>query len=241
MLQSLDRVFDRFVTRLNGARDERSLTRVATLIAKELGFDKFAYIGFTTPRIVGLSDYPTEWLLHYLNKGYQNIDPAVIRARQSISPVLWSPNKGNRLSKQQQLILNEAGEFGISSGITIPIHAGQNRFAGLTFASAEQGQDFTKFMEQNQSLLQLIGLYFHAHVYAKLQLVEEEALIHLTPREAECLAWAARGKTGCEIAIILGISQHTVGFHTENARLKLKAATLTQAVAEAVQRGWIRV
>jgi LuxR family transcriptional activator of conjugal transfer of Ti plasmids len=38
---------------------------------------------------------------------------------------------------------------------------------------------------------------------------------------------------------ILGITTRTVVFHLENARSKLSASTVTQAVAEAAQRGLI--
>ena len=46
---------------------------------------------------------------------------------------------------------------------------------------------------------------------------------HLTPREAECVAWVAAGKTDAEIARLLKISARTSRFHVENARRKFGA------------------
>jgi LuxR family transcriptional activator of conjugal transfer of Ti plasmids len=89
-------------------------------------------------------------------------------------------------------------------------------------------------------LLQLAGLYYHAHIYAKLQLgLTRLADAPLTQRERQCLSWAARGKKMPETAQILGITTRTVVFHLENARSKLGASTVTQAVAEAAHRGLI--
>jgi len=61
----------------------------------------------------------------------------------------------------------------------------------------------------------------------------------LTPRETECLTWAARGRTSAEIAQLLNRSMETVEFHLSNAMLKLRARTRTHAVAIACLRGLI--
>ena len=53
----------------------------------------------------------------------------------------------------------------------------------------------------------------------------------LSPRQFECLEWAARGKSAWEIGRILGISRRTVAFHLDNARAKLGVRTVYQAVA----------
>jgi DNA-binding CsgD family transcriptional regulator len=57
----------------------------------------------------------------------------------------------------------------------------------------------------------------------------------LSPREAECLRWAAAGKTDNEIGAILTISPRTARFHIENAKRKLGVSTRIQAVAEALR------
>jgi DNA-binding response OmpR family regulator len=57
--------------------------------------------------------------------------------------------------------------------------------------------------------------------------------VDLTEREAETLTWAARGKTSCEIAQILGLTKRTVDFHIDNARLKLNATTRMHAAVKA--------
>jgi DNA-binding CsgD family transcriptional regulator len=55
----------------------------------------------------------------------------------------------------------------------------------------------------------------------------------LTDREAEILAWVARGKTNQEIAALLLVSPHTVRKHLEHTFEKLGVHTRTGAVARA--------
>jgi LuxR family transcriptional regulator, activator of conjugal transfer of Ti plasmids len=76
-----------------------------------------------------------------------------------------------------------------------------------------------------------MAMYFHAHVNRKLisdRIVDGDIL---SPREFECLDWAAQGKSAWEIGRILGISQHTVAAYLGNAKAKLGVRTTVQAVA----------
>ncbi len=58
-------------------------------------------------------------------------------------------------------------------------------------------------------------------------------LAMLNEREIEALTWVARGKTSAEIADLVGLSKRTVDFHLDNARVKLGAATRTEAAIKA--------
>jgi DNA-binding CsgD family transcriptional regulator len=53
----------------------------------------------------------------------------------------------------------------------------------------------------------------------------------LSPRELECLQWAAQGKSAWAIGQILKVSRRTAAFHLDNARAKLGVQNLRQAVA----------
>lgn len=58
----------------------------------------------------------------------------------------------------------------------------------------------------------------------------------LAPRELECLLWIARGKKVPEIAVIMGISPHTVRSYTKTIHAKMNCVTAAQAVAKAMAR-----
>jgi DNA-binding NarL/FixJ family response regulator len=59
-------------------------------------------------------------------------------------------------------------------------------------------------------------------------------LVNLNDREVEILTWVARGKTSTQIAHKLRLAKRTVDFHIDNARIKLGAATRTEAAIKAV-------
>lgn len=61
----------------------------------------------------------------------------------------------------------------------------------------------------------------------------------LTPRELDCLLWAAEGKTEWETAGILGIAQATVASHIGSARRKLNADNKVHLVTKALRLGVI--
>jgi DNA-binding NarL/FixJ family response regulator len=61
----------------------------------------------------------------------------------------------------------------------------------------------------------------------------------LTEREVQVLGLVASGLANKQIALVLGISEHTVKFHVSSIYGKLNAANRTQAVREGLRRGWI--
>ncbi|MER9955244.1 LuxR family transcriptional regulator [Mesorhizobium australicum] len=235
----LDLVFRDFVDALETAHNEVGFKTAADRFAGRLGYRWFAYLGFSEPPLKVLSSYPSSWAQQYIEQRYEDIDPVVGLARSSQRTFQWDRRTLRLPSASQQRFFAEAAKFGIHSGATVPIRGGFGRFAAFTLAgnidAVVEGRP-TEMMDT----LQLAGLYYHSHVYAKLQLgMTRVADAPLTQRELQCLSWAARGKKMSETAQILGITTRTVVFHIENARSKLSATTVTQAVAEAAQRGLI--
>jgi DNA-binding NarL/FixJ family response regulator len=73
------------------------------------------------------------------------------------------------------------------------------------------------------------------------QLRGDGPAVTLSPRETEVLRQVAAGQTNKAIALLLGISEHTVKFHLGSAMTKLGAASRAEAVALAIRRGLISV
>lgn len=73
-----------------------------------------------------------------------------------------------------------------------------------------------------------------------LQEAGAEALAEsLTERELEVLQWLAQGLANKQIAVSLGISEHTVKFHVSAIYSKLGATNRTEAVRLGVQQGLV--
>ena len=66
-----------------------------------------------------------------------------------------------------------------------------------------------------------------------------EMVEDLTPREVEVLRMMAEGLGNKEIAVLLGISDHTVKFHISSILAKLGAASRTEAVTMGIRMGLI--
>lgn len=71
-------------------------------------------------------------------------------------------------------------------------------------------------------------------------LEEGEPMIDpLTPREREVLQLVAEGLANKQIALSLGISEHTVKFHLSSLYTKLGVTSRTEAIRAGARRGWV--
>lgn len=230
----MHRIFQEFIDAIVCAEDAEGFSNALAKTASALDLSCFAYLALNSeenkkPRLI--STYPSRWTEHYLNKKYHFIDPVIREALRNPEPFRWGIDFRSRTSSlAQQQLFDEASQFGIRFGFTVPIHDGHGPISALTFATDESRPPFEKCIDSCARVLQLMGLYFHAHVRRKLG--NEHAIdgIRLSRRELECLEWAAQGKSSWEISRILGISRNTVAYYLENAKEKLGVRTIAQAV-----------
>jgi LuxR family transcriptional activator of conjugal transfer of Ti plasmids len=238
-MKMIDHAFQEFVDAIQTANDDASFERVATRVTQRLGFRWFAYLRMAEEKPTLISSYPKSWTSRYFNLKYQHLDPVVQRARREHDLFNWggsAPKPSG--TREQRRFFDEAMTFGITSGVTVPIRCGFGGMAAFTLASDERAGTQEGHLPESPDAIQLVGLYFHTHVAARLGAVfdQPDAGDVLTQRERQCLAWAARGKTVADTAILVGIAPRTVVFHLENARHKLGATSIAQCVAEALRR-----
>jgi DNA-binding CsgD family transcriptional regulator len=79
----------------------------------------------------------------------------------------------------------------------------------------------------------MLGMIINARLAGVARNEMWPKLAMLNDREIEVLTWVARGKTSAEIADLIDLSKRTVDFHLDNARVKLGAATRTEAAIKA--------
>jgi DNA-binding CsgD family transcriptional regulator len=239
----MHRIFQNFIDLLAAADSAADFSNVLTSTANALELSCFAYLALPNnheAKPLLISTYPEEWTSHYLRSRYELIDPVISQALRTPDPFPWGAGiQANNRSPAQHRLFDEAGEFGIRIGFTVPIHDAHGPIAALTFASSQCSQTFETFTTSQARVLQLMAMYFHAHVRRKLASRQSIDLMRLSPREFECLEWASKGKSAWEIGCILGISRNTVAYYLENAKEKLGVRTVVQAVmrlAEANKR-----
>jgi LuxR family transcriptional activator of conjugal transfer of Ti plasmids len=231
----MHRIFQNYIDHLSSARDSDGLRDAMAEAAAALGLSCFAYLSVPhhagdLPRLV--SNYPSAWTRFYLQHHYERFDPVIIRVLDRPEPFAWGLGVGRHaLSDLQRELFENAAKFGIQYGFTIPIHDGRGPIAAVTFAADEHRARFDRTIKEHARVLQLMAIYFHAHARQTICGARTISGVSLSPREFECLEWAAKGKSAWEIGRILGISRHTAATYLENAKAKLGVRTVVQAVA----------
>lgn len=232
----MHRIFRTYIDRLSESTDATALRESMIEAAQALELSCFAYLCLPgrkggSPQLI--STYPSTWTTRYLNNRYERFDPVITQALGDTEPFQWGLNlKASGLSRPQRELFEDAAGFGIACGFTIPIHDGRGPIAAVTFAADERrGTAFSRHIEAQRQVLQLMAMYFHSHVRRKLSPDRIVNGVSLSPREFECLEWAAQGKSAWEIGHILGIARRTAAFHLENAKAKLGVRSICQAVA----------
>jgi hypothetical protein len=209
----MHRIFQSFIDSLSSASNPDAF-RNAMSQAVGLDLPRFAYL--CVPDLTGgqaelISTYPSGWTTHYLQRHYDRFDPVIIQALRDPEPFEWGLGIRSMASlPRSQELFEEAARFGIRYGFTIPIHDGSGAIAAVTFATDERRPQFERTISEHGRVLQLMAMYFHAHARRMIYSNRPIAGASLSPREAECLEWAAQGKSAWEIGTILGISRHTV-------------------------------
>ena len=203
--------------------------------ASALGLPMFAYLLLpeqtSTPSLI--SNYPGTWTEHYLTHRYDRLDPVIETAARAAEPFEWGPDL--RVGQQSPGCVKffaEAAQFGIRFGFTIPVHDRQRRLAAVTFATDERGTVFRRSIDAYRSGLHLMALFFHRRACSTLDPDRRIDGIKLSPRQFECLEWAARGKSAWDTSRIIGISRRTVLFHLETAKAKLDVRSMQHAIAK---------
>ncbi|WP_352493487.1 LuxR family transcriptional regulator [Mesorhizobium sp. M0118] len=214
--------------------DEVDFRSALANVTSQLDLLAFAYLSLpprSNDKPTLISNYPTPWTARYLEHQYQSVDPVILHARFGGFPFRWgSALPGLQPSEAQQRVFDEAAQFGICCGVTIPIIDLRGNFAAMTFAADKRDPAFFRVVERYEDDLPYVATCFHMFVRRKLSAHRIVDGVPLTAREYECLQWAARGKTAWEIGCILGITRRTAAFHLDNGR-KLGVTTRSQLVA----------
>lgn len=216
------------------ARTERMLKEGLAELVQTLGFDCYAYVNLQAVRTYAVSNYPSEWQARYLAQNYAKVDPVVSMAQARMRAFAWvAESPRHSTDKLVRRFYREAGDFGIRSGISIPIRTAFGHMSMLTLASHKRSLSLEKDIDQIAAVTAVSQL----HAKFEQQDVEPTASFHvdLKAKQALCLKWSAEGKTMKDIAAIENISFATVTFHLNNARKALDVGTLPHATALATK------
>lgn len=236
-------LFD-FLTDIRALDDQQAILQRLASVAGFFGLQSFAISGIPLPHeriepYLLLNAWPEEWSIRYLAENYVHSDPVIFRCRGTDQSFVWSEAVGaTPLSARAKRVMNEATEFGMIDGFSVPIHSPGGIQAIVTF-----GGEKVDMSEKERAVLELIAIYAHKQLRGLMPRQKADpkhAASNLTARELEVIHWCSEGKSNWEIGQILGRSEKTVQHILASAQYKLDVTNRTQLVAESFRAGLIR-
>jgi DNA-binding CsgD family transcriptional regulator len=210
--------------------------------ASELGLGNIAYVRIGSNRstdanllTAGETTYPREWMRRYFAKQYFLIDPVLQFGKTASKYFDW--NELDRTNPAIREFFLDADRYKVgANGLSIPVRNRKNSYAILSFSSDMSRSDWEIFKTLNMDKLHHASALIDSAAMTGLGF-EDVPDVKLSPREEQCLMWAARGKTYEEIGDLTNLSFYSVRSHLDLARSKLHGANLTHAVAIALALG----
>lgn len=231
-----------FIEATNAAQTPDEVFALYTKAIGQLGFDSAVYTFVNDHPLANQvaghgvqTNFPDDWMQHYTEKGYGQIDPVTMRILQHAPVFTWD---SMQTSLPQKNILLEAAEAGLRNGVGVGLFSTRGEIAGVGLACAHKDK-----LEPDRNLLSKVKLLteqFHLAYCALTSLQHEthEKPI-LSARELEVLRWWAEGKSSGDIAMILNCTVANVKFHVTNIYRKLDANSKITAVTKAIRLGLI--
>ena len=129
-------------------------------------------------------------------------------------------------------------EFGFTGALIAPVHLAGGQVGTVLWVATEPADMAAIFADCAEPLFALAFRFLAAHT----ELTKRRTRTppgQLSAREAQCVRWAAAGKTNAEIGTILSLSVSTVRFHLRNAAEKLGATTRARMIQIATGHGFL--
>ena len=234
-------VLQSFSEQCLGATTTLEITRALDAILRARGIKQWyvGNLGFVNEwRGFGFDEIPPAWRKRYVEAEHARFDPVFQHAVNQGGKTTWAQCKliAEHLGDKRALqVFDEAAEYGIDSGLILPIHGLGDLPAAVSFG----GEDLD-LTPDAQASLYLIGALAYESL-RRLVVGFKPIPPLLTERELEVLRWAAEGKSAVDTGAIMGISAFTVQDHQKSLRTKYGCAKMTQVLVLAALDGTLLI
>ena len=225
---------DDVIDNISSAVSEKQIQGIVHDFATNVGMDGAYLFVYNPDQGLTSIDYrPKEWLSHYDKQGYIHFDAIVHKTLTSRESFTWGQCVAEaNLSKEQKMMLSQARDFGLKQGYNCVAVENEYTLSTCCYYN-ESVTDFSEAMRGKKLMMDVVGLAAQAK-FSQLVAAKVERP-KLSPRETECLTWAAKGKTNDEIGTILSISDNTVNGYIQSACGKLKVRSKIHGIVKALQ------
>lgn len=239
------------IEKLKSAKNLEDLTAQVEDYASEVGFDNFGFAAKFPPMHHKKDGFfARNNHKNLLSENYAKLrNPECVktdaRAQVSINKLpagAWRVSGETSYSNRfdfniptMRSQLEQASEFGVRSGITLPLSIQNMEWGFLTFSLNSNNS----IKDLEAQLLDAMHFTSFASSVCELIAGQNRKKHKLSMRELEILKWAAVGKTSWEISSIFNITERTVNFHLTNIAKKLGVTGRRAACSVAIARGLI--
>jgi LuxR family transcriptional regulator, activator of conjugal transfer of Ti plasmids len=194
--------------------------------------------GVVTENSFAIETFGQAWRDHCDAEKYEAIDPSRMGVSLQEPVIDWADAPRDKLKARR--FFRDAQDFHVGrQGITF-LHRGHlGDRSLLTLTSDCTDRRWITIKAELTAAAAVLHPALHRFVLRTRFNINGSVAVRLTPREKECLGWAAHGRTSKEIGDVLGLTPATVNFFIEAAVQKLAAFNRAHAAAKAVALGLI--
>ncbi len=175
---------------------------------------------------------PSGWEELFTEQRFAERNFLIREVRRRNKPFRWSQSEIR--TEGERDFSQTLTDWNFPDGICTPMH-GSGGYLGVTSLAFERLHQLTP---KERTAIGMAASVLHQRM-RQLTPARLAEPVQLSPRERDCLALVAEGKSDWEIGEILTIAETTALTHVLNARRKLGAKSRAQAVALAVAAGLI--
>jgi LuxR family transcriptional regulator, quorum-sensing system regulator CinR len=220
---------------------EQDLGEALKAIASEIGVRHIAHLRFAADSScdaslsTAIATYSRGWQTKYFLRDYVYADPVVARGRGALLPFDWEAVTSD--DPTVLAFLADAAKHGVGrNGFSIPVRSGKGVRSLVSFTSDHSKTEWARYKRANMVKLQRLSSLIDSAADVKWKPLSS---VTLSKGEAQCLVWAAKGKTYQEIAEIMNLGFGSVNARLDTVRNKLHCMNLTHAIAVAIATGVI--
>lgn len=242
---------EEFVGALSAAADFDACMDVLVAHLRAAGFDRAAHSYMPSVRRANgtwlappltVRNFPPRWDSQW--DRYSVHDPYFHACLGHTISIDWTVvQRDPHLTAIQRECINYLAHFGLSKGLTIPIHLPHGGLAFIAAIADPEREDWPELVESSRHRLLVLAHHFQRIALGRVPSPAANTNVgpRLTSREAECLSSTGHGRTYGETARRLGVSIETVRLHLRSACSKLGAVNRAHAVAKAITLGLIDI
>lgn len=233
-----------FVDQARASATADDLRGLMETITFEMGFSAYSLYqhvrrwDWQQTEALALSNYPKPWLERFFEKDFNQFDPVLRAAQRTGVGFKWADIPAMiPLSPKQLRVLETGRREGIEDGFTVPCHIPGEWMGSCSFVVGSGHQ----LPERNLAMAHVVGGYGYEAArqlqLRRIGMVRRRDPARLSPRQLDCLALVADGKTDWEIATVLGIKESTVNGYIDETKAALGVTRRSQLVMRALFEG----